>query len=72
MEVPPFVQKLAACCVDGNVDWNAEQLDADMAWFKKNRIQIMENIPSLTKGNKRKVIFCPHILWNYLTILYLL
>jgi hypothetical protein len=51
----PFMQKLAMCCVDNNVDWSAEQLEADMAWFKKNRLQIMENIPSLTKGSKRKV-----------------
>lgn len=50
----PFMQKLATCCVDNNVDWSAEQLEADMAWFKKNRLQIMENIPSLTKGSKRK------------------
>jgi hypothetical protein len=49
------MQKLATCCVDNNVDWSAEQLEADMAWFKKNRLQIMENIPSLTKGSKRKV-----------------
>jgi hypothetical protein len=49
------MRKLAECCVDGSVNWSAEELDADMAWFKKNRIQIMENIPSLTKGTKRKV-----------------
>jgi HSP20 family molecular chaperone IbpA len=54
MEAPPFMRKLAECCVDGSVNWSAEELDADMAWFKKNRIQIMENIPSLTKGTKRK------------------
>jgi HSP20 family molecular chaperone IbpA len=47
-------RKLAACCVDGTAEWNPEQLDSDIAWFKGNRAQIMENIPSLTKGSKRK------------------
>lgn len=51
---PGFAARLAECCVDGSADWTIEQLDSAVVWFKQNRTQIMENIPSIAKG-KRKV-----------------
>ncbi len=59
MTGPAYMQKLASCCVDGNVNWNSEVLMADIDWFKKHRTEIMESIPSLSGKAKRKKVFLP-------------
>jgi len=43
-----YIQNLKVGCVDGNIIWEKESLDKDVQWFRENRNQIMESVPSLS------------------------
>jgi len=49
-----WAQKLSQHCVDGRIDFDELVLEQDMLWFRENRNQIMESIPSLS-GRKPNV-----------------
>jgi HSP20 family molecular chaperone IbpA len=43
-----WAQKLREYCNDGRIDFDEMSLEQDMMWFRENRVQLMESIPSLS------------------------
>eukprot|EP01102_Stenamoeba_stenopodia_P021222 TRINITY_DN8493_c0_g1_i1.p1 TRINITY_DN8493_c0_g1~~TRINITY_DN8493_c0_g1_i1.p1 ORF type:complete len:698 (-),score=108.87 TRINITY_DN8493_c0_g1_i1:17-2110(-) len=43
----PNVKMLLASSIDGVIDWNLDDLEVDVDWFKQHRQAIMDSIPSL-------------------------